>query len=219
MDYKFRVGVTPDGNYTFDNAEDFQDFSPADITKLISNLNNVDDMNVKFVHPRGGKYNWRTLLLEFVKCEIIPPESTSNDYERESSCPDRTYEPLTDCPLLCPQTLAAAVDISVEDKLKLEETVRMSNVAFTKALLLARQRGTYLQVADITDPGYVGLLSFLNNDVMMSDKYRNLLEQKSLELRNKLRDFPLFLQGKKGTDRTITDITTEYVQSLNDLGM
>ena len=153
--------------------------------------------------------------MEFIKCEVI----TESDDPPPASCPDPEYEPLTECPLLCPQTLAAAVDMSIEDKLKLEETVRMSNVALTKALLLARQRGTYLQVADVNEPGYVGLLSYLNNDVMMSDRYRNLLEQKSLELRNKLRDFPLYLQGKRGTDKTIAEISTEYVQSLNDLGI
>ena len=62
MSHKFRVGVTSDGNYTFETAEDIQDFTVGDLVKLISNLGNVDDMNVKFIHPRGGKYTWKTLL-------------------------------------------------------------------------------------------------------------------------------------------------------------
>ena len=155
--------------------------------------------------------------MDFLKCEIIPDEDVPEHEATISQHND--FESLTDCPLLCPQTLAAAVDISVEDKLLLEQTVRMSNVAFTKALLLARQRGTYLQVAEVSEPGFIGLLTFLNNDVMNSDKYRNLLEQKSLELRNKLRDFPLFLQNQKGSDKKISEITTSYVQELNDLGI
>ena len=50
MSYRFRVGLTKDGNYSFEDCDEFHDLSPADITKLISNLGNVEDMNVKFVH-------------------------------------------------------------------------------------------------------------------------------------------------------------------------